>query len=140
MRAPYPGELFKNPALANTFRLLASIGKEGFYEGPVAQAMIEVVQYAGGYLDIKDLVDHMNIGSEEVEPISIKFNGQDMARVPSHVGAEIDEQEGNEGVEVWECPPNGQGIVALMALGILEELEKTGMIRQFKEGDHNCAE
>ena len=139
-RAPRPGELFYNPTLANTFRLLAKDGKAGFYEGPVAEALVQVVQDLGGHLTLEDMKYHSQIGTEETKPISVIFNGQDIGAVrskgldgqPSHVSS--------KGVEVWEHPPNGQGIVALMALGILEELEKTGKIRKFAEEEHNCTE
>ena len=140
-RAPRPGELFENPTLANTFRVLAQNGKKGFYEGPVATSLIQVVQGLGGHLTMEDLKHHADLGSEEVDAISLKFNGQNISKAPT--GAE-DGQAGKsdetEGLEVWEHPPNGQGIVALMALGILEELERTQRIRTFIEGEHNCAE
>ncbi len=140
-RAPLPGEIMKNPTLANTFRLLAKHGKKGFYEGEVAQAIVKVVQDLGGHLTMDDLQNHAEIGSQKVDAISLKFNGQNISNVQ---GQSIDGQQGqageNYGVELWEHPPNGQGIVALMALGILEELERTGKIRTFGENDHNCAE
>jgi len=140
-RAPLPGEIMKNPTLANTFRLLAKHGKKGFYEGTVAEALIKVVQDLGGHLTLDDLKNHAELGSQKVEPISLKFNGQNIAKAQ---GQFLDGQQGqgeeDRGVEVWEHPPNGQGIVALMTLGILEELERTGKIRQFGEKEHNCTE
>lgn len=140
-RAPLPGELFENPTLANTFKLLAKHGKKGFYEGPVAAAVVQVVQDLGGHLSLQDLKDHADLGSGEAEAISLKFNGQNTARVQTRaVDGQPGESEETQGVEIWEHPPNGQGIVALMALGILEELERTGKIRTFVENDHNCAE
>lgn len=140
-RAPLPGELFKNPTLANTFRQLAKHGKKGFYEGPVAAAVVRVVQDLGGHLSLQDLKAHADLGSGEAEAISLKFNGQNTARVRTRaVDGQLGESEESQGVEIWEHPPNGQGIVALMALGILEELERTGKIRTFVEKDHNCAE
>ncbi|SLM41240.1 gamma-glutamyltranspeptidase [Lasallia pustulata] len=140
-RAPRRGELFQNPTLANTFRLLAKHGKKGFYEGSVAEALIQVVQDLGGHLTLEDLKDHAELGSQEVDAIRLRFNGQNVGNIPSHL--EQDEQAQShvgEGVDVWEHPPNGQGIVALMALGILEELERTGKVRKFQEHEHNCAE
>ena len=139
-RAPRPGELFCNPTLAKTFRLLAKNGKAGFYEGPVAEALVQVVQDLGGHLTLEDMKYHSQTGTEETKPISVTFNGQDIGAVQSKG---LDGQPGqgsSKGVEVWEHPPNGQGIVALMALGILEELEKTGKIRKFAEEEHNCTE
>ena len=126
-RAPKAGELMKNPTLANTFRLLAKHGKKGFYEGVVAEALIKVVSDLGGHLTLDDLKHHAEFGSEEVDAISLKFSGQGVGQ--SHEG----------GVEVWEHPPNGQGIVALMALGMLQELEKTGKIKTWREAEHNSA-
>ena len=140
-RAPLPGEIMKNPTLANTFRLLAKHGKKGFYEGTVAEALIKVVQDLGGHLTLDDLRNHAELGTQKVEPISLKFNGQNIAKAQ---GQFLDGQHGqgdeDHGVEVWEHPPNGQGIVALMTLGILEELERTGKIRQFGEKEHNSTE
>ena len=140
-RAPLPGELFYNPTLANTFRLLAKDGRKGFYEGSVAEALIKVVKDLGSHLELEDLKQHGTSGSQEVDAISLKFNGQNIGRVE---GQEVDGEQGHgnedQGVEVWEHPPNGQGIVALMALGILEELERTKKIRKFEEKEHNCAE
>ncbi|KAL8724445.1 MAG: hypothetical protein Q9166_007949 [cf. Caloplaca sp. 2 TL-2023] len=137
-RAPLPGELMKNPTLANTFRLLSKHGKEGFYSGSVAEALVKVLQDLGGHYDMDDLSYHLKQGSEEVDAIKLRFYGQDIGKVHTHP---VDGQPGrsadSEGVDVWEHPPNGQGIVALMALGILEELERTHEIPTFRERDHN---
>lgn len=141
VRAPQPGELFSNPTLANIFRLLATQGKKGFYEGHVAEALIKVVQDLGGHLTLEDLKFHAETGTEPTNPISLKFNGQNISAIQSKgLDGEPSQSAPEHGVEVWEHPPNGQGIVALMALGILEELEKTKKIRTFTEKDHNCAE
>lgn len=123
-RAPQPGEIMKNPTLANTFRLLAKHGKKGFYEGDVAEALVKVVSDLGGHITQDDLRNHASLGSEDTEPISLRFAGQGIKRP----------------VEVWEHPPNGQGIVALMALGMLELLEKKGQIPTFSQKDHNSVE
>lgn len=141
VRAPRPGELFSNSTLANTFRLLAKHGKKGFYDGHVAEALVQVVQDLGGHLTAEDLKYHAETGTEPTKPISLRFNGQDIGAVQSKgLDGEPSQSASQHGVEVWEHPPNGQGIVALMALGILEELEKTDKIRTFTEKDHNCAE
>ncbi|ATY58390.1 acylase ACY 1 [Cordyceps militaris] len=128
VRAPRTGEIMKNPALANTFRTLAEKGKQGFYTGRIAEELVKVVQDLGGYLELDDLKHHGDLGSEPVEPVSIKFYGQGLAS-----------ESADEGIELWEHPPNGQGIVALMALGIIQELEKAGKIPTFTPDDFNSA-
>lgn len=124
-RAPKAGEIMKNPTIANTYKLLAKHGKKGFYEGEVAEQLIKVVSDLGGHLTKDDLKHHAETGSEPVDAISLKYSGQG-----------VGESTGG-GIELWEHPPNGQGIVALMALGIIQELEKQGKISQWKLEDHN---
>ncbi|KAF1957045.1 gamma-glutamyltranspeptidase [Byssothecium circinans] len=126
-RAPKAGEIIKNPTIANTFKLLAKNGKKGFYEGEVAEQLIKVVTDLGGHLTLDDLKHHAETGSELVDAISLKYTGQGVG------------DSSNGGVELWEHPPNGQGIVALMALGIIQELEKQGKIPTWKYTDHNSA-
>ena len=128
VRAPRPGEIMKNPTLAQTFRTLATEGKKGFYSGRIAEEYIRVVQDLGGFLQLEDLKHHLETGSEPVDPISLKFQGQGTTK-----------DDTNGGVELWEHPPNGQGIVALMALGVIQELEKQGKIPAFKPEDFNTA-
>ena len=123
VRAPRAGDIIKLPNLARTFRTLANEGKPGFYTGRIAEELVSVVRSLGGYLTLGDLKHHLDLGSEPVSPISLKFTGQGLA--PS------------AGLEVWEHPPNGQGIVALMALGILQELERSGAIPTFSPDDFN---
>ncbi|KAJ6116071.1 Gamma-glutamyltranspeptidase [Penicillium sp. IBT 18751x] len=135
VRSPRPGEIMKNPTLAKTFRTLAAEGKKGFYQGRIAQEIVKVINDLGGYMALDDLAYHAEVGTQEVDAISLKFTGQDIA---SKQGAGTDGP--NQGVEVWEHPPNGQGIVALMALGIMEELERSGKIPRFSEAQHNSAE
>ncbi|KAL2277831.1 hypothetical protein FJTKL_15121 [Diaporthe vaccinii] len=119
-RAPRAGETIKNESLAKTFKLLAERGKSGFYEGPVAEAIVEVSQKYGGYLTLDDLKNHT---SEEVDPVSMR----------------LDLPPGNSSIDLWEHPPNGQGIVAQMALGILAEFERDGKIPRFTATDHNSS-
>lgn len=137
VRSPLPGDLFRNPTLAQTFRSLGKEGKKGFYQGRIAEEIVKVVQDLGGYLSLDDLKRHAETGSQETEAISLKFTGQSIVdnQAPGTYG-----EEKNQGVEIWEHPPNGQGIVALMALGILEELERTGKIPRFTEEQHNSGE
>lgn len=127
-RAPKAGEIMKNPTIANTFRLLAKHGKKGFYEGDVAEQIVKVISDLGGYLALDDLKHHAETGSEPVDPISLKYTGQG-----------VGESTGG-GIELWEHPPNGQGIVALMALGILQALEKEGKISKWDLKDHNSTQ
>ncbi|EER23179.1 hypothetical protein D8B26_001260 [Coccidioides posadasii str. Silveira] len=128
VRCPLPGELFKNPQLSQTFRTLAKEGKEGFYKGRIAEEIVKVVKDLGGYLSLDDLEYHAEVGSQEVDPISLKIDPGEIAGT---------KREGGGEVEVWEHPPNGQGIVALMALGILKELSRAGKIPHFSKDQHN---
>jgi gamma-glutamyltranspeptidase/glutathione hydrolase len=128
VRAPLAGEIMRNPTLAQTFRTLAEEGKKGFYTGRVAEAIVKVCTDLGGHLELGDLEHHLQVGSEPVEPISLTFGGQGL------------EEDGKKaGVALWEHPPNGQGIVALMALGILRELELQGKIPTWASDDFNTA-
>lgn len=124
-RAPRAGELYKNPLLAATFRRLGQHGRAGFYEGPVAEAIVQVVQQLGGYLSLADLKRHGDVGSEVSQPVSIRLHS-----------------DGNpgDGIDLWEHPPNGQGIVAQIALGILQTLQSDGRIPKFGPQDHNTPE
>jgi gamma-glutamyltranspeptidase/glutathione hydrolase len=134
-RPPKAGEMMKNPTLANTFRTLGKGGKEGFYTGRIAEELVKVVNDLGGHLTLEDLKQHADLGSEDTEPISLKFRGQNSNKLHG----EHMHDKSSEGVEIWEHPPSGQGIVALMALGILQELEDAGQVAQFKPEDHNSA-
>jgi gamma-glutamyltranspeptidase/glutathione hydrolase len=119
-RAPRNGEIMRMPQLAQTFREVAEKGKAGFYEGRVAEAIIAVMKERGGVMELEDLKDHMERGSQEVDPIGLEFGGH----------------------KVWECAPNGQGIVALIALGIIEALQERGVVGKLgvDEGwEHNSA-
>ncbi|OJD23841.1 gamma-glutamyltransferase [Blastomyces percursus] len=130
VRCPQAGEIFKNPTLAQTFRTLAKEGKRGFYQGRIGEAIVKVVQDLGGRLSLDDLKYHLETGSQDVDAISLKLN-------PTSIGGT--KRDGKGEVELWEHPPNGQGIVALMALGILEELAKAGKIPHFTAEQHNSS-
>lgn len=103
-RAPRPGEIFRNPALARTLRLVAEGSARAFYQGPIAEAIAQVVRDAGGCLDESDLAAHR---SDWPRPITTTYRGY----------------------RVWECPPNGQGLAALLALNILEGFDPADMPR-----------
>lgn len=94
-RGPNAGEIFHNPGLARTFKTIALGGKSAFYQGTIAEAIVSVVQEAGGCMSADDLASHVSTWEE---PISVDYRGY----------------------RVYECPPNGQGITALIALNILE--------------------
>ncbi|KAL1921572.1 uncharacterized protein VTP21DRAFT_11288 [Calcarisporiella thermophila] len=113
-RAPQTGEVIRLPNLAETFRVLAREKKDGFYRGRIAQEIVNVIQSRGGVMTLEDLASHT---STRVDPIRIDFGG----------------------VTVYECPPNGQGLTALMALGILEALDKEERIN-LKALEHNSVE
>ncbi len=127
-RAPKAGEIIKMPTLANTFKLLAKHGKKGFYEGQVAEETVKVISDLGGGITLEDMQHHGEIGSEPIDPISLKYTGQGVG------------ESTNGGIELWEHPPNGQGIVALMALGVIQELEKQGKIPKWTIHDHNTSQ
>ena len=76
-RAPKMGEIFKNPNLAKVFEAVAAEGKDGFYKGWVADAIVDLAEEHGGVLSHKDLEDHT---STFVEPISIEYKGNTFVR------------------------------------------------------------
>lgn len=94
-RAPQKGEVFKNPMLADTLERIGREGRDVFYQGEIARTIDAFMKEHGGYLSYDDLASHK---SEWVEPVSTNYRGYDL----------------------WELPPNGQGIAALQILGILE--------------------
>jgi gamma-glutamyltranspeptidase/glutathione hydrolase len=94
-RGPKPGEIFRNPGLARTFDAIARGGKQAFYQGEIAEAIVSVIKEAGGCMSVEDLASHTSTWED---PISVTYRG----------------------LRVYECPPNGQGITALIALNILE--------------------
>lgn len=96
--APKTGELVTLPDHAKTLRILADSYCESYYRGELAQRLVEFSDKTGGYLSLEDLADYR---AEWVEPVHINYHGYD----------------------VWEMPPNGHGITALMALNILKGME-----------------
>lgn len=96
-RAPREGEIFRNPGLARTLQIVAEGGKEAFYRGPVAESIARAVWESGGVMTTADLAAHVSTWDV---PISVTYGG----------------------MRVWECPPNGQGLAALLALNVLEGL------------------
>ncbi|WWC64826.1 gamma-glutamyltransferase [Kwoniella dejecticola CBS 10117] len=102
---PLPSHVMTHPELADTFEAVAEHGKEGFYKGRIAQAIVELIQAGGGVMTLEDLAE---ADAEVIQPIKYDFK----------VGEAAD-----QGVSLWECPPNGQGLTALVALGIVEAVE-----------------
>ncbi|KAI6248355.1 Glutathione hydrolase-like YwrD proenzyme [Erysiphe necator] len=142
LRAPRSGEIFRNPHLAKTLRLLAVNGKKGFYKGQIAKEIIRATKDRGGFLELEDLELHMKTGSEIISPLSYIFRGQgyvqEYKKFIDKPSSNVNEEKC--GVKIWECPPNGQGIVALQALALIEILEEKGKIPKFTKEQHNSVE
>ena len=107
-QTPLKGEIFKNPSLANTYQLIAESYGKAFYEGEIAQKIIKFLNKQGGVHEMSDFEDY---SIEWVAPVSTNYRGY----------------------EIWELPPNGQGIAALQILNILEPYN-------LNEMGHNSAE
>ncbi|CAK7271879.1 hypothetical protein SEPCBS57363_004847 [Sporothrix epigloea] len=135
MRAPREGEIISNPDLAETLRRLATHGKAGFYQGPVAEAIVALSQAAGGLITLADLEYHASLPPDIHEALSMPLGSIQAARCTSD-GTLLPARP----LRLWEHPPNGQGIVALLTIGILEELERTGKIVPLQSMQHNSAE
>ncbi|PVU92107.1 hypothetical protein BB559_003839 [Furculomyces boomerangus] len=115
-RAPEQGEVFVNKNYAKILRQLAENGKDGYYKGEAARAIVKVLESRGGKMTLEDFEAHT---STIVDPISLEYKGY----------------------RVYECPPNGQGLVALEALGILNALERSGKLgKSVGEIEHNSFE
>jgi len=108
-KLPNEGEIYKNPYLANTYKMIAKNGRDAFYKGAIAKTITKFIKEQGGFLSMKDLKNHK---SEWVEPVSINYRGYD----------------------VWELPPNGQGIAALQMLQILEGYDFSNI--EFGSAEH----
>ena len=95
--APVSGDTFRLPALATTLKKIARDGSRGFYEGSVAADIVATLRARGGLHTEEDFFNGRKV-AEFVDPITLSWHGHD----------------------VWQCPPNGQGLLVLMLLGILE--------------------
>lgn len=100
-RAPRAGEVFRNPGLARTLGIVAEGGSAAYYQGDIARDIAATVQAAGGVMTAEDLAQHTSTWDDA---ISVTYRG----------------------LRVWECPPNGQGLTALLALSILAGFELAG--------------
>jgi gamma-glutamyltranspeptidase/glutathione hydrolase len=101
-RAPAAGARFKNPRLADAYALIAARGRDAFYTGDIAAAIEAGMRAAGGFITRADLAAHT---SESVAPVATNYRGYD----------------------VWELPPNGQGIAVLQMLNVLEAYDLAGL-------------
>ncbi|WP_434532981.1 gamma-glutamyltransferase [Alteromonas arenosi] len=99
---PKKGEIFTNPHLAATYEKISTGGRDAFYKGDIARSIAAYMKEQGGFLSYEDLASHT---SNWVAPVSSNYRGYD----------------------VWELPPNGQGIAALQILNVLEQYDITGM-------------
>ena len=97
-KAPRKGEIFRNPMLGNTLEKIAKGGRDVFYKGDIARTIATFMKQHNGYLSYDDMATH---SSEWVDPVSTNYRGYD----------------------VWELPPNGQGIAALQILNMLEPVD-----------------
>ncbi len=107
-RAPDVGETVRNPDLARSLRAICADGRAAFYRGPIAERIVACSEAAGGLIAAEDLASHASTWDD---PVSIRYRGHD----------------------VWELPPNGQGIAALQMLGMLEGFDLSGMGRDSPE-------
>ncbi len=114
-RTPREGETFRNPALAKTLALLAAKGRDAYYRGPVADAIVRFSKQHGGLFTLEDFAKHR---SDWVEPISTTYRG----------------------VTLWELPPSGQGLAALQLLNLLEQFDLKGMGRESGDFWHVATE
>ncbi len=95
---PEFGSVFRNPALARSYRLIAESGPDAMYKGDIAERIVAKSAELGGLMSLRDLAEHE---AEWVQPVSTSYRGYD----------------------VWELPPNGQGIAALQILNLLEHFD-----------------
>ena len=114
-KTPVKGQIFKNPALANTYEKIATGGRDAFYKGDIARTIGAFMKSQGGFLSYQDMAAHY---SDWIEPVSTNYRGFD----------------------VWELPPNGQGIAALQILNILELYDIKNMGHDSPEYVHTFVE
>jgi gamma-glutamyltranspeptidase/glutathione hydrolase len=114
-RTPRKGEFVRLPHLGRSLQAISEGGKEAFYKGEIAKKIADYIQGLGGWLTEQDLADHH---SDWDEAISVDYRG----------------------VKVWECPPNGQGIAALIALNLAKGFDVSGMGAQSPDRYHYLIE
>lgn len=109
------GDIFKNPDLARFFEIIARDGPDAFYQGEIADRIVKFSQQHGGRFSMRDFREHT---ADWIEPVSASYRGYD----------------------VWELPPNGQGIAALQMLNMLEQFDIGSMEPNSAEHLHLCIE
>ncbi len=114
-KTPQKGQIFRNPNLAATYEKIATGGRDAFYKGDIARTIGAFMESQGGFLSYQDMVAHF---SEWVDPVSTNYRGYD----------------------IWELPPNGQGIAALQILNVLELYDIESMERDSAEFVHTFVE
>lgn len=114
-KAPAEGQLFKNPALGKTLRLLADGGRDAYYQGPIAEAIVAFSKQHGGFFSLEDFARHRSTWDE---PISTTYRGH----------------------TVWELPPSGQGLAALQILNLIEGHDLKAMGRNSADFWHLLVE
>src|SRR2546421_11462670 len=114
-RTPAKGDIFRNPALAKTLRLIGDKGRDAFYKGEIGDKIDGFMQENGGFLRKTDFEKHT---STWVDPVSVNYRGY----------------------EVFELPPNGQGIATLQMLNILEGFDLRALGRNSPETLHTMIE
>ena len=114
-KTPREGEIFRNPLLAKTYRLIAEGGGRAFYEGEIADQIEAYFKRIGGWMTKADLSAHH---TEWVEPRTVSYRGTD----------------------VWGLPPNSQGLVTLQLLNIMEQFDIKAMGFQSAAAIHHCVE
>jgi gamma-glutamyltranspeptidase/glutathione hydrolase len=113
--APKEGQIFRNPALAKTLRALARGGRDAYYKGEIARAIVRYSGQHGGFFTMEDFAAHRSTWDT---PISTNYRGYD----------------------VWELPPNGQGLAALQMLNILEGYDLKALGRESADFWHLMVE
>lgn len=114
-RTPAEGEIFRNPGLAKSLRLMAEGGRDAYYKGPIADAIVKYSKTHGGFFSAEDFARHTSTWDD---PISTNYRGFD----------------------VWELPPNGQGLAALQMLNILEQHDLKSLGRESPDFWHLLVE
>ncbi|ESK97965.1 lincomycin-condensing protein lmba [Moniliophthora roreri MCA 2997] len=150
-RAPLPGQIIKLTNLGKTFRELAAKGKDGFYKGRIAEAIVELIQSKGGVMELEDLAKHE---TKFVEPLKYTYAGEVNVYevwILVHVDRLCAQPFIHESVlqmaKGLTSPPYSSranflcaGITALIALGILESAQEQGIIGSLSEMEHNSTE